>query len=1381
MTYSPVLLPGIALALVLGTAAFTAGLLQPAAETVTLPIEVMGPDGASETVQVNVSDASSVDHLWVKAYSIGYPYHYANMRGYTTDKASVRLNSGDWVDINNSTVTCEEPEASARCVDGPMHTIRFRLSIDQLGALQDGANALTFRFNYAHPSGELGDPSTGYRILGLELRNSSGTDQVDGTTFEWDNPGSWTAPDGYGSASDVSAGESLWHERNLLIDGWNGEEIWASCADCHVKNGYDLEYFAFSNKSIVERSRFHGLSAEEGKQIAAYIRSLELTTEDGSTIDPPGRPWDPPYQPGPTAAGSRADGAPRTQGQSFSALDPIHWAAGAGVEWALDSDAEMKDFLFPNGVVYEGDAKVESSLNMRNLPTAAQMPDWNEWLPVHHPIDVWGEEFESSAVWNAYQNEVPDLIAQAKNGNVKKAGRAAHLFHHHLQASPEQFRNVPIPAPYEYEAAELSRMQWGAVKTFETLHTNHFENDAEEVYGPSAEPLQWLSNSRIIFDQAPHIQGWVKGEGSGIMDRYHDAAWYHLQLVINSGSGISTRNSPVDWGYLYSHTKAANDVGGPHAWRYVASYLRAVQNANGLDADYSDTSPEGWWMKRTSPAMMERQLGHLAKNVLPALSADEYRRVLNVSMQALMSGLEDTDFSEWARNGLDASQHDRQFGIEPESHDPLHIKDYGSSADPLDRWTYRYDDTTYADHFWTALEYFGEDGAAYSVLQQMATWAETAWPKGDWAGRIAPYEDNPPLDQPAAGVSFTAPSDGATFTEPTSIALEASASVPDANVETVRFSANGTALGSADEPPYTATWTDVPTGTHTLAAEVTGTDGTTATDELTVTVEAASSPPPEDPPTDDPDPTDAPLTWAYYEGAWSELPDFGSMSPLDEGTSEAFTLSPAQRDDNFGLRFTGTLDVPADGEYTFYTESDDGSRLSIGGEVVVNNDGVHAPEEASGTITLSAGPHPITVDYFEAEGGEQLTVQWASPQFSKEPIAADDLQGDSSAPGETTEYTVDLQTGWNLVALPVAPTNPSMEAVLGEAHDAVVVVKNEVGDVYSPQNGITSLTRWRAQEAYQVYVTEPRSMTVSGQRLAPDTPLDLAEGWNYVPYLPARSLPIETAFASLDDALLVVKDEVGNPYVSEGPLQINEIGQAQPGQGYRVYVDARRTLTYPAAPSASQSPPLAASTGPAPGGVANDATLIVETPSLDDGTIVSARVNDHVVADAPVTDGAVVLTVPGADPFAPEDTPHAAPGDRITLQAGREATRTSIEPEEITNLLGPNDPPSGLRFAPNAVYVVEGDATPDTFSLGKNYPNPAQGQTSISYTLPEPSAVRIEIYNLLGQRVETVVDATKPPGTYEATLDASSLGSGVYFYRLDAGSHRKTRKMTVVK
>ena len=1368
--------PLLAVGLVLAAGAFSLTLLQPAADRVTLPIEVIGPDGVTETVQVDVADPSTVDHLWVKAYSIGYPYHYANMRGYTTDKASIRLNGGEWIDINNSTVTCEEPEASARCVEGPMHTIRFRIPIDKLGSLQSGANALSFRFNYAHPDGELGDPSTGYRILGLELRDSGGTDQIDGTTFAWDDPASWTAPGGYDSASDRSAGKTLWHERNLLIDGWNGEEIWASCADCHVDNGYDLQYFAFSNKSIVQRARFHGLSEQEGKQIAAYIRSIDITTEDGQTIDPPGRPWDPPYQPGPTAAGSRSEDDARTTGQSFSDLDPTYWAAGAGAEWSLDNDDQMKQYLFPNGVTYEGDVRVDQSLNLREIPTSAQMPDWNEWLPVHHPVDVWGDAFESSAVWEAYVNEVPSLVEQAKNGQVGKAAQAAKLFHHHLQSSSQQFRNVTIPEPYEFEAAELSRVQWGLVKTFEVLHTNHFEDDAQEVYGDAAEPLQWLSNSRILFDQAPHIQGWVKGEGSGVMDRYHDAAWYYLQLVVNSGSGISTGKAPVDWEYHYSHTKAANEVGGPHSWRYIASYLRILQNADALGPDFSSTEPEGWWMKHTTPTVMERNVGHWAKDALPDLSEEEYRRALNVTMQALMDGLEDTDFAEWARNGIDQPQHERQYGIEPESHDPMHVKNYGTSADPLDRPRYRYDGITYADQFWTAIDYFGEDGMAYSVLERMAQWANTAWPKGDWMGRIEPYKDNPGLDtgpaNQAPSVSVESPSAEATFTAPATIDVRATASDGDGSIASLEVAADGSAIGSASGADATLTWSDVPAGRYALTAIATDDDGaSTTSDPVEIVVKQS----------DGTMPPQSGVAWSYFEGNWSQLPDFGAMTPVAEGTSSTFALDPAQREDHFGLRFTGTLEVPASGDYTFTLNSDDGSRLYIDGSLVVDNDGRHAVQEASGTVSLSEGDHAITVDYFEATGGEILGVMWASDTISKGPIPSEYLS--PTRPASATRHTLELKAGWNLVSSPIVPDDPAMDSVLGEAQEAVVVTKNEVGDIYSPPYDVMSLSTWSAREAYQVYVESDQSITIEGERLAPDTGIELVEGWNYVPYLPSAEMPVEDAFASIEDALVVVQDYAGNAYIAAPNYDVNDVETVTQGQGYKVYVDTDATLRYPTSSSSTsgQARTAAAEASGGGGGVGPSATVIVQGASLEEGTAVYARTDGRTVGRGTVSDGSALVTVRGTSKLAPSSAAAGAEtGDPISFVTGPEDDRAPLPVNQTTNVLTGTTAGQPLTFAPNRVIsaTVEGAST---FDLRKNHPNPVRTSTTIRYTLPEQLPVRMTLYNVLGQKVRTVVDAPRGPGTHEVQVDTEALSSGVYFYRLKAGPHRESRKLTVVQ
>jgi hypothetical protein len=91
------------------------------------------------------------------------------------------------------------------------------------------------------------------------------------------------------------------------------------------------------------------------------------------------------------------------------------------------------------------------------------------------------------------------------------------------------------------------------------------------------------------------------------------------------------------------------------------------------------------------------------------------------------------------------------------------------------------------------------------------------------------------------------------------------------------------------------------------------------------------------------------------------------------------------------VQFTGFIDVPTDGEYTFYTSSDDGSKLYIGSTEVVNNDGLHGPQERSGTIGLKAGKHALSVVFFEKTGGQVLTVSYAGPGITKTTVPASAL------------------------------------------------------------------------------------------------------------------------------------------------------------------------------------------------------------------------------------------------------------------------------------------------------------------------------------------------------------------------------------------------------
>ncbi|MCK5845554.1 MAG: hypothetical protein KAG97_12645, partial [Victivallales bacterium] len=100
-----------------------------------------------------------------------------------------------------------------------------------------------------------------------------------------------------------------------------------------------------------------------------------------------------------------------------------------------------------------------------------------------------------------------------------------------------------------------------------------------------------------------------------------------------------------------------------------------------------------------------------------------------------------------------------------------------------------------------------------------------------------------------------------------------------------------------------------------------------------------------------------------------------------------FDLSDSLRLEKMFVQFEGYIDVPASGSYTFYLNSDDGSKLWINDSLIVNNDGVKSsPVEASGSTSLTAGKHLIKVGYFHQTGSPVLEVSWFGPSIPKEEI-----------------------------------------------------------------------------------------------------------------------------------------------------------------------------------------------------------------------------------------------------------------------------------------------------------------------------------------------------------------------------------------------------------
>jgi hypothetical protein len=84
-------------------------------------------------------------------------------------------------------------------------------------------------------------------------------------------------------------------------------------------------------------------------------------------------------------------------------------------------------------------------------------------------------------------------------------------------------------------------------------------------------------------------------------------------------------------------------------------------------------------------------------------------------------------------------------------------------------------------------------------------------------------------------------------------------------------------------------------------------------------------------------------------------------------------------------------------------------------------------------------------------------------------------------------------------------------------------------------------------------------------------------------------------------------------------------------------------------------------------------------------------------------------------------------------------------------------------------------------ALYQNYPNPFNPSTTIRFDIPVRSAVRVDIYNILGQKVATVVDRELRAGRHEIEFDGSGFASGIYFYRLKTGESVGTKKMLLIK
>ncbi|WP_394846550.1 hypothetical protein LZC95_03690 [Pendulispora brunnea] len=352
------------------------------------------PAIASTRLGLDAADVGSAERLVVLCHRCGNnqdaPEFEPLAKPIAKVKASLRIVGGDgndapWIDVTDTNVQLDDVSRAHGGINGGLVTTTFSIALDAQTRARlvglPGTNRIEFRFN-----GTDGN-SNGFRILDVQLRNAAGTD-LNRTPRKYVDIGAEKEA-GKAWSDDAAKGQALWHGKDLLIKSpVVPRKIHAACDSCHAEDGRDLQYFNYSNNSIVQRSKFHGLSDEQGKQIAAYLRA---SLHDKVPHVPAAAPENPPYQPGP----------------GMDSKPVIEWAAGAGLRAVLpDGKAFMKAFVGqpvddkPLSVTQaELDRAMDpkGKLNTREMPVPLQFPDWNAWLPNVHPLDIWTPDQGQSA------------------------------------------------------------------------------------------------------------------------------------------------------------------------------------------------------------------------------------------------------------------------------------------------------------------------------------------------------------------------------------------------------------------------------------------------------------------------------------------------------------------------------------------------------------------------------------------------------------------------------------------------------------------------------------------------------------------------------------------------------------------------------------------------------------------------------------------------------------------------------------------------------------------------------------------------------------------------------------------------------------------------
>jgi hypothetical protein len=397
-------------------------------------------------------------------------------------------------------------------------------------------------------------------------------------------------------------------------------------------------------------------------------------------------------------------------------------------------------------------------------------------------------------------------------------------------------------------------------------------------------------------------------------------------------------------------------------------------------------------------------------------------------------------------------------------------------------------------------------------------------------------------------------------------------------------------------------------------------------------------------------------------------------------------------------------------------------------------------------------------------------------------------------------HQIFLNQGWNTISTYLEPEISDVTVLLSGIMDNLSMMSSNTGNVYWPSLDIDEINQWDYCEGYQLYMENSDTLIISGSQVTIESnPIELSAGWNLTGYLLDQPYPIEKVLAGIGHTVQIVTNNNGDIYWPE--TGINSIGDMIPGQGYKIFVGSDAKLHYPSLTIENQQFYAGdnilshnktntenkmhylvnqVNTG-------NTSVVLVEIEGLFFGDEVGIWTESgNLVGSGHVINGKAALTVWGRNVLLPDNDFGAKMQEplRLTLWSAGMEKEYPLKIIALNTIDGQVRGQQNLLFEPDAIFIakVEIEETiPQRYTLEQNFPNPFNPSTTIRYEIPRDVKVTIDVYNLLGQKIRTLVDEEHSAGVYQIVFTGEMLASGVYFYRLQAGNYTEIKKMVLLR